>query len=325
MKDFMSEMEFISIGDILIDFIAEDKSELSNVTSFKKCFGGAPGNYAVAISRLGGKAGLISLVGDDPFGDFLINTLNEENIDNSSVFRTNTKTTLAFVNSRSEFIFYRGSDINLNKKHVNEDYIKKGRFLHYSGFTLSSPKPFNAIKYALSFAKKHGLITSLSVNYRPDAWTKTRALAAYKKCLPLTDIVIASEEEATLLGGTQFLRQNLENIASLGAKQIVITRGSKGCYVFDDDLVSLPPYKVTAVDATGAGDSFCAALMFSLSKDKSLEEAASFANAVGALATTKKGAINALPTQKEVKAFLKENKPKGRKKIIKKYVNVSIK
>jgi len=298
-------VDFLAIGDILIDMVVDEASGLDQVSGFKKCFGGAPGNFAVGVQRLGCKAGVIAKVGADPFGQFLTHPLEGEGVDVSQVTMCKERTSLAFVTAEPDYLFYRGADVELNEKDLSEPYIANARFLHFSGFTLSAKKPMRAVYRAVRIAKKHGLTVSFAVNYRPDAWTKPEALKVFEKFLPHVDILLASDEEAQMLSGQDDPAMAARLITRRGPKKAVVTLGSKGALLCEDQRTTfVPAFEVEPKDATGAGDGFAAGLMSSLAHGSSLEEAGRFACAVGALVTTRRGAITAFPTQDGVKTFL---------------------
>lgn len=297
--------EFISIGDVLVDLIAVGDLPLDRAKRFEKHFGGAPANFAVCLARLGAKSGLIAKVGDDPFGFFLRNYLKKEGVDASQVKTCEKRTSLAFA-TRGDFVFYRGADIELCPDDVSESYIKGAKYLHFSGFTLSSAKPGKAVLKALKLARKHGLKVSFSVNYRRHAWKEKEARKAFLKFLRYVDIAVASEKEAFLIGREKSLPANCRKISELGVKAIVVTGGAKGALLFEGgQMKAIPAFRVKSVATVGAGDAFCAGLVYRLSLGASLPEAARFASALGAITTTRAGATSALPDLREVENFLR--------------------
>lgn len=307
------------IGELLIDFVAENQgSDLKKAQTFTKKAGGAPANVACAINKLGGYAAFIGCLGNDAFGDFLWKTLEEHEIDLSLTQRTDTFTTLAFVsidtNGERDFVFSRGADKELqyqsNVKHLfNQQMVHFGAATSFLGGALEE-----SYGHYLFDALTQDAFISFDPNFRADLW-KNNVQSFIKKCLPFIEkshLCKFSEEEAKLLSGKDNLEDACDTLHELGAPIICVTMGAKGT------LVSAAKSKkqilstvVTPVDTTGAGDAFIGSLLAQISKlDFPLIELATQldliynmvtkANKVGALTTTKYGAIAAIPELNEI-------------------------
>jgi len=315
--------EVIGIGEVLIDFIATEPVSYIEALTFRKFFGGAPMNTLVGISRLGSTAGAITVVGDDPFGQFLLRELKNNGVDISRVkVKKNVRTTLAFVANEPEtgertFIFYRspwvkGTSVDsLTPEDIDYDYISSAKILHVSGFALSQNPTREAIFKSMVHARENGVKISFDPTLRLDVWRSERSIRAiYNKALKLSDIALLSREEAEFIFKTKDPEKAADKALKLGIEVVGIKLGDKGALVKtrDGKDVYAPAFKVKAVDTTGAGDGWNAGLLVGLLKGWDLEKCVKVANAVGALVVTKHGAITALPYREEVIKFIKEQK-----------------
>jgi sugar/nucleoside kinase (ribokinase family) len=305
-------VEVIAIGELLIDIIAEMPGKpLEEQTTFKRFAGGAPANFAVGVQQLGLSSGMITKVGDDFFGRFLIRTLEDKNVEISQVKITNEyKTALAFVgldeNKSPSFSFYRSScaDIMLTTEEINEEYIKTAKLLMCGTVSMADEPARSAIFKAIEYAKKHSLKVACDPNLRDDLWHFKDPREHIFRVLKDTDIFLPSISEAEFITGDRGERA-FESILDLGPSVVGITQGAEGSSILTEDgLFSAPAYKVDVVDTTGAGDAFAAGLITGLLNNMSLEEIPYFANAVSALKITRKGAMN-LPNRQEVEEFMK--------------------
>ncbi|MHA2035739.1 MAG: carbohydrate kinase family protein [Promethearchaeota archaeon] len=307
-------VDVIAIGELLIDMIAENSGlPLEQQTTFERYAGGAPANFAVGVRHLGLSSGMITKVGDDFFGQFLIKTLKDEQIDISQIKVTNEyKTALAFVGldetKSPRFSFYRSScaDIMLNENEIDEDYIKSGKLLMCGTVSMADEPARSAIFKAIEYAKKHGLQVACDPNLREDLWHFNDPLEHIFKVLQNTDIFLPSISEAELITGEKG-EKAFEAILELGPSIIGITHGAEGSTILTKDgKFSAPSYEVEVVDTTGAGDAWAAGIITGILTNMRMSEIPSFANAVSALKITRKGAMN-IPNRKEVENFMKKN------------------
>jgi sugar/nucleoside kinase (ribokinase family) len=311
--------EIVGIGEVLIDFVATEPVSYIEVSAFQKCFGGAPMNTLVGVARLGSTSGAIAAVGEDPFGQFLVQELKRNGVDTSCVkVKKGTLTTLAFVANEPEtgersFIFYRKpwvsgtSDSALSVQDINFDYIKNAEILHVSGFALSQNPSRKAILAAVKHAKKEGVKVSFDPTLRSDVWSSERTIRKlYRQMLKFSDIATFSREEAIFI----FKTENPEKAAKMALKHGVnivgIKLGVNGALLMtkESKKIHIPAFKVNAIDTTGAGDGWNAGLLVGILKGWDLETCVTVANAVGALVVTKRGAITALPYKNELNGFL---------------------
>ena len=311
--------EVVGIGEVLIDFVATEPVSYTEVPAFQKCFGGAPMNTLVGVARLGSTSGAVTTVGEDPFGQFLIQELKRNGVDTSRVnVKKGTLTTLAFVANEPEtgersFIFYRKpwvsrtSDSALSVEDVDFDYIADAKILHVSGFALSQNPSRKAVLAAVQHARKAGVKVSFDPTLRVDVWNSEQTLRRlYSQMLKLSDIATFSREEAAFIFKTEDPEKAAQSALKRGIDIVGIKLGVEGALVMTrkNEKIYVPAFEVKAVDTTGAGDGWNAGLLVGLLRNWDLKTCVRVANAVGALVVTKRGAITALPYKGELNSFL---------------------
>jgi fructokinase len=314
----------VCLGEALIDFVAVDTDRpLGSASTFIRAPGGAPANVAVALTRLGTRAGFVGKIAKDVFGQFLRNTLAEEGVDLRGLIEDDaTRTPLAFVGSDGNggraFVFYHDgmADTSLRIDELSgiRELLAHARLFHFGSVTLSAEPGASATITAANWARQSGCIVSFDPNVRLEVWSSpARARQAIVEALRLVDVVKASSDELEFLTGTIDPAEACRELRNYGPRLAVVTLGPDGCY-YDagSSCGCVPGVAVKSVDTLGAGDAFVGGLLAGLvrSADGVLEDAPAlmrllqFANAVGAITTTRFGAIPALPTHDEVEALL---------------------
>lgn len=296
-------------------------ASLGEATSFLKAPGGAPANVAVGLQRLGTPASFIGQVGDDPFGLWLRDLVSREGVDVSQLaISTDARTTIAFVATRrdgkKDICFYRhpGADARFSSAQLRAEIFQNTRLFHCGSVSLSLEPCRSAQFEAARLARKAGALISFDPNWRPSLWSDFDfARDLIWQMMPFCDVVKVADEEWEFVTGTADFEQGAVKIRAAGPKLVVITRGSEGAYFnFEGGADYVPGFEMQAIDTLGAGDAFVAGMLSELLV-KSLEAALQvenlrkiirFANACGALATQKAGAIPALPTRRSVEEFL---------------------
>jgi fructokinase len=317
----MEPLDVLCLGELLIDFVSDTPgADLGGSRGFIKAPGGAPANVAAGVARLGGHSGFVGCVGDDPFGRFLRGVLDGEGVDTSPMtFSSTSNTSLAFVSRRldgeREFSFYRGADSALRPEDIDDATLRRARVLHCCSVSMSRQPARDATFSAIERATSFGAMVSFDPNLRPPLWDD---LADAKNCclhgLELAHLVKVSEEEARWLSGYEDLALAAEALWRPQLRMLAITLGDAGVrYRYTGGAGVVPGLPVKAVDTTGAGDAFVAGLLSALRdagapveqlEPGQAEAALRFANACGALTTTRPGAIPALPTRAEIAALL---------------------
>jgi fructokinase len=314
----------VCLGEALIDFVpTEGGLGLARTDAFKKAAGGAPANVAVGLARLGVPTAFMGMVGDDPFGTFLRDTLAETGVEVRALRRTDAApTTIAFVSldehGEREFMFYRnpGADTLLRAENIDAALIREARVLHFGSLGLVSEPSRSATLHAAALARDADTLLSYDANLRLPLWPgESAARQGLMRGFEQANIAKVSEDELRFLTGCEALSDGIRQIWHPGLALLVVTLGSHGSlFASADAQGSVASFDVTCVDTTGAGDGFMAGLLAALLDDPEalhdsarLSSACRFANAVGALATTVRGAIPAMPARETVQQFLLEH------------------
>ncbi|KAL1345190.1 hypothetical protein HN51_018976 [Arachis hypogaea] len=313
----------VSFGEMLIDFVPTVSGvSLAEAPGFLKAPGGAPANVAIAVARLGGKAAFVGKLGDDEFGHMLAGILKENGVVADGItFDQGARTALAFVTLRAdgerEFMFYRNpsADMLLKPEELNLELIRSAKVFHYGSISLIVEPCRSAHLKAMEVAKDAGCLLSYDPNLRLPLWPS--AEEARKQILSIwekADLIKVSDVELEFLTGSDKIDD--ESAMSLwhpNLKLLLVTLGEHGSRYYTKNFHgSVDAFHVNTVDTTGAGDSFVGSLLAKIVDDQSiLEDEArlrsvlTYSNACGAITTTKKGAIPALPKDEDVLALIR--------------------
>lgn len=313
--------DVVALGELLIDFTPMGTSEQGNPV-YECNPGGAPCNVLACLAKLGKRTAFLGKVGTDHFGQFLRQVLEERGISTAGlVMDPEENTTLAFVHLQPDgersFSFYRkpGADTRLRPEELKEELFN-ARIFHFGSISLTHEPARSATEAALGLARTKNLLVSYDPNLRPPLWPSLHE--AREKMLSVmgqADIVKLSREELEFLTGSPDMEKSSEELCrEYGIAMLLVTLGRDGCCYRLGDLTGFAPgFKVNSIDATGAGDAFLGGMLYQiLERDKDLTawtlqdmaQSAAFANAVGALVTTKRGGIPAMPSLAEVKQLL---------------------
>ena len=315
--------EVICLGEVLIDFVPTvTPTTLIEAPAFKKAPGGAPANVAVALARLGRTSAFMGMTGDDPFGRFLELTLVEAGVDTGSLrFTREARTALAFVSLRADgdrqFMFYRhpSADMLFRPEDVDEAALRAARALHFGTISLIAEPSRSATLHAIDRARAAGCLISCDPNLRLALWPDAAAATAgLLEAIAAADVVKISDDELLFLTGSTDPGAARSELWQAHHRLMVVTLGASGCvFIAAGATGMVGGFSVASVDATGAGDAFVAGLLDGLLADPDapgdpdrLRSICRFACAVGALTTTERGAIPALPTRAAVERFLRE-------------------
>jgi fructokinase len=313
--------DVVCLGELLIDFVPTvTGTSLIDAPAFKKAPGGAPANVAVGLARLGVPSAFMGKVGDDPFGHFLAQTLADGGVDTRPLrFTGQARTALAFVSLRAdgerEFMFYRhpSADMLLTPEEIDEAALRSAKALHFGSISLIGEPSRSATLHAIEVARGAGCLISCDPNLRLALWPdRAAAREGLLLAIEQAQLVKISDEELRFLTGSDDPSAARDQLWHDRLELMVVTLGSAGCVYFTPAGEGVVVgFGVAAVDATGAGDGFVAGLLQGIIADRGLageparlRELCRFANAVGALTTTERGAIPALPTRDRVEALL---------------------
>ena len=270
-------------------------------SNFKEVPGGKGANQAVAMARLNGNVSMIGKVGEDGFGQTLINSLKNDKVDTTYIQTAKGATGVALItvdkNAQNSIVVSPGANFEVKEDDIdnNIEAIKNSDIV-----VLQLETPLNTIKYALNKAKELNKYTIL--NPAP-------AVKLDDEIIKNVDLLTPNETELEIISGVSIeTEEDIQKAAQImiekGVKELIVTLGSKGSlYINKEKSMFKKAYKVEAVDTTAAGDSYTGALAVALSQDKNIEDAMDFASKVGALSVLKEGAQSSLPTLKDVENF----------------------
>ena len=270
-------------------------------SNFKEVPGGKGANQAVAMARLNGNVSMIGKVGEDGFGQTLINSLKNDKVDTTYIQTSKGATGVALItvdkNAQNSIVVSPGANFEVKEDDIdnNIEAIKNSDIV-----VLQLETPLNTIKYALNKAKELNKYTIL--NPAP-------AVKLDDEIIKNVDLLTPNETELEIISGVSIeTEEDIQKAAQImiekGVKELIVTLGSKGSlYINKEKSMFKKAYKDEAVDTTAAGDSYTGALAVALSQDKNIEDAMDFASKVGALSVLKEGAQSSLPTLEDVKNF----------------------
>jgi fructokinase len=305
----------LAIGECLIDLIADD-GDLLTATSCAIREGGAPANVAVAIARLGVPSAFCGVVGDDPFGKRLRHLLKRERVDVSRLRATSeaeTSMALAWTDEAGDGRFHllRHADRLLSAADVDRAGIGDVAAIVVGSVALAAPPSREAIHRAVEIASSAGVPVVFDLNLRPSLWADIgEARVTCDPILRQATVIKLSLDDARGVLDAGEPAHVFAALADVDALAIVVTDGPRGVWLKcrkDSKAVAVSPFVVDAVEPTGAGDAFTAALVARLVwREWTAPDAndVRYAAAAGALATTRHGALDGLPTADELAAFL---------------------
>ena len=303
------------IGELLIDFIGKDiGTGLKNGVNFEKKAGGAPANVSAAVCKLGGESYFLGQVGDDSFGRFLVDMLKSLDI-NTEMTKMDGYTTLAFVaideNGERDFEFHRGSDGKYSFDNIDLEKINKNDIIHFgsaTGFLDGELK--NTYFKLLEHARENNIFISFDPNYRDMLIQDlNKFVEDCKSFIKYADFIKVSDEEIRLITKENDIKKGVKKLHEFGAKFVAVTLGAEGTLVSDGNNVEvIPSIKIKQVDSTGAGDAFVGGVLKRISEIENKKEInfdkwrdiIAYGNKVGAITCTNYGAIDSIPTEKDL-------------------------
>jgi 5-dehydro-2-deoxygluconokinase len=331
-RDGGKTLDLLAIGRSSVDLYGQQiGGRLEDMGSFAKYVGGSPTNTAIGAARLGLEAALLTRVGADHMGRFIREQLVREGVEVSSVHSDPARLTALVVlgiRDRDSFplIFYRDdcADMALCAADVDETQVRSARAVLINGTHLSQAGVFEGSMRAAELAKASGGKVVFDVDYRPVLWGLTArdlgenrfvAHAAVteilQRVLPICDLVVGTEEEVHILGGSTDTVAALRAVRARTGALLVCKRGAHGCSAFPsvipdslDAGVTGPGFAVEVFNVLGAGDAFMAGFLRGWLRDEPLERCCELANAAGAIVVSRHGCAPAMPTWPEMLAFL---------------------
>lgn len=329
----MKRLDLITIGRSSVDLYgAQVGGPLEDMSSFNKYVGGSPTNIATGTARLGLKSALLTRVGDEHMGRFLLRELAREGVDTRGIVTDPQRlTALVILGIRDQehfpLIFYRENcaDMALCEDDIDPDFIAEANCVLATGTHLSHPRTEAAVLKALKLARENDGRTVLDIDYRPNLWglsghgdgenrfiESAAVTTKLQSTLHLFDLIVGTEEEFHIAGGSTDTLEALKAVRKVTKAALVCKRGSLGAVVFDGDIPdnldkgqSGQGFPIEVFNVLGAGDGFMSGLLRGWLKDEDWPTSLKFANACGAFAVSRHGCTPAYPSWEELQYFFK--------------------
>ena len=326
-------LDVITIGRSSVDLYgAQIGGRLEDMGTFRKSIGGSPTNIACGAARLGLRSAVITRVGDEHMGRFVREELAREGVDVSGVATDPERlTALVLLGIRDEtsfpLIFYRENcaDMALSEADIDPAFIAEARAVLATGTHLSHPRTEAAVLKALRLARENGARTALDIDYRPNLWgvaghgegesryvESAAVTAKLQSTLHLFDLIVGTEEEFHVAGGSTDTLQALRAVREVSDAVLVCKRGAEGAVAIAgavpaslDEAQAGPGFPIAVFNVLGAGDGFFAGLLKGWLDGESWPRALEYANACGAFAVSRHGCTPAYPSLEELRFFLR--------------------
>ena len=325
-------LDLVCIGRTCVDLYAEQEgARLEDVQSFRKYVGGSAANIALNTARLGVRSAMLTRVGEEQMGRFVRRSMEDTGVDVSHVtFDPDHLTPYVLLAIRDIdgfpriFAYGDAADLALDEDDVDPEFVASSKALLVTGTPLSRAGSRTASFKAIKAAKEAGTKVVFDLDYRPVFWgvasheqggemfvASERVTEAYRTVLPGCDLVVGTEEEIRIAGGSEDTRRSLLSIRELSDATIVLKVGAMGAIVFPDDIpedledgVRVPGFPVEVFNSVGAGDAFMSGFLSGWLREEPLEECLRLGNACGAIVVSRHGCSPAMPTPEELEYFL---------------------
>jgi 5-dehydro-2-deoxygluconokinase len=325
-------LDLVAIGRSSVDLYGQQAGgRLEDMGSFAKYVGGSPTNTAIGVARLGLKSALITRVGADHMGRFIVEQLAREGVDTSQVATDPDRLTALVVlgiRDRENFplIFYRENcaDMAIEPADIDEVLVGSAKALLVNGTHLSTPSVFAASVKAIEAARKAGTKVVFDIDYRPVLWGLTgrdqgdnrfvpsgAVTDRLQFILPFCDLIVGTEEEMRILGGHGDVIEAIRAVRIATTALLICKLGAEGCVAFPGEIpaeieegLAVGGFPVDVFNVLGAGDAFMAGFLSGWLRGEEIEQCCRLANACGAIVVSRHGCAPAMPSKIELESFL---------------------
>jgi 5-dehydro-2-deoxygluconokinase len=327
--------DILLMGRSSIDLYANEiGAPFHEIKNFAAYVGGCPTNISVGTRRLGLRSVLLTAVGEDPVGDFVLHFLEQEGVVHNFIPRKKGRRTSAVIlgiepPDKFPLVFYRDNcaDIELTIEDVLAAPIAESHMLLISGTGLSREPSRSATIFAAERARASGTTVVLDLDFRPDQWGEPRTFGVtIRSVLRLIDVVLGTADEVkagalredvsvtvehSQVSGAQVsgdILQAVEEILSAGPEALVLKRGGEGTtvYLAGGETIEAATFPVEVYNVLGAGDAFASGFLYGYRKGWDWYRAARMGNACGAIVVTRHGCANFMPYEQEALTFIEE-------------------
>lgn len=300
----MTKFSAVGFGALNVDTLLKvDKiagaEEESFVHEIAEACGGSAANTMVGLARLGCKVGFVGKIADDHEGQLQVECFQKEGVDTDGIIHSpkgKSGVCLGFVDKKGQRALYinPGVNDNIEFREISAPYITDTQFLHLSSFV--GEKSFRAQKKLMSL-----LPDNVKVTFDPGSLYAQKGIAAIEPIVQNSFVMMPNTIELQLLTGETRIPEGAQKLIDMGVQIVAVKMGDKGCYVTNgEEKQTIQPYKVNAIDTTGAGDAFDAGFLYGLIQNKSLFDCGKLGNFVGSRCVTKMGARDGLPKREEL-------------------------
>jgi 5-dehydro-2-deoxygluconokinase len=327
--------DILTMGRSSIDLYSNDiGARFADIKSFAAYVGGCPTNICVGTSRLGLRSALLTAVGDDPVGDFILNFLGHEGVETRFISRKQGRRSSAVIlgiepPDKFPLVFYRDNcaDVELTIDDVLKAPVAESRILLITGTGLSREPSRSATIFAAETARNYGTKVFLDLDFRPDQWHDARAFGVtIRSVLRLVDVAIGTADEVKAAALKDEVAVTVEHSQVSGARvrgdvlkavetaleggpeALVMKCGGERTIVYlrGGETIEAAPFPVEIYNVLGAGDAFASGLFYGYVKGWGWHRAARMGNACGAIVVTRHGCANFMPYEREALAFIDE-------------------
>jgi 5-dehydro-2-deoxygluconokinase len=324
------ELDLVCFGRICVDLYGEQAgSPLGAIESFARYVGGSAANICVGSARLGLRVAMLTRVGAEDFGHYLVSSLEREGIDVSLVqFDYERPTSVVALAERQSddfprIFFYRDSpDLAVDPDEVDFERVGRARAVLLTGSMLLNPRLAALSERLARLVRANGGRVIFDGDFRPVLWG-TAAISSgnemsartpeitrsYRSLLPLCDLIVGTREEVAVMGGNDDLTNALQAIRQISTATIVVKSGPAGATAYPGPIdpgagASAPGFVVEIVNSVGAGDAFMSGFLSAWLRDRPVEDCVRTGNANGALVVSRHGCTPAMPVHQELESFM---------------------
>lgn len=311
----MTVPTIISVGELLVEFVSHNKGcELRQLSEYSGPYpSGAPAICIDQAAQIGAKTQILGALGQDSFGDALIERLRSHDVDTNGVLRLADKTTgVAFVSyfddgSRT-FIFHLNNTAADAISTAQFQLLNGPAIFHVSGSSLGNPNLRSAIESVATEVLEQGGKLSCDPNARVELMDNTEAKSALNRIIDKCDYLFPSEADLPFLYPDKSENDAINALLDRDIGTVVLTRGESGCSIYEkENALHVPGYDVEELDPTGAGDCFCGTFLALNTLGESAAVCGQFANAAGAIAVTRRGPMEGNSDLATIKQFIENN------------------
>ena len=310
-------LDVLTLGRCAVDFYCNEIGvPLKYARSFNVYLGGCPANVAVGTRRLGLRSAILTRVGMEPLGDFIMHFLETEGVSTEAIAR-DPKHLCGLVvlglepPDRFPLTFYRENcaDINLTLDDVRAAPLAEAHMVFVSGTGFSREPSASATTAAVEIAQANGAAVMLDLDYRPTLWDDPRAFGpTLRRLVATVDLAVGTEEEIKAAADEDDVEAATDRLLKVGRnlRALIVKRGQRGSTVFtpQSERIDAPPFPVEVLNVIGAGDAFVSGFLYGYRRGWEWRKCARFGNATGAIVVTRHACANDMPFEQEALNFV---------------------